>query len=37
LTENKNLKYLIDNEQMLAEQKAQMEEQALKMLQGDLE
>lgn len=32
LTENKNLQYLIDNEQALAEQKAQMEEQALKLL-----
>lgn len=32
LTENKNLEYLVDHEQELAEEKAKMEESALRLL-----
>ena len=32
LTENKNLEYLVDHEQELAEEKAKMEENALRLL-----
>ena len=37
LTENKNLEYLIDHEQELAEEKSRMEEKALRLLSQDLE
>ena len=36
-TENKNLEYLLHNEQMLAEEKAKLEEKALILLSNDLE
>ena len=36
-TENKNLEYLLQHEQMLAEEKAKLEERALFLLSNDLE
>ena len=36
-TENKNLNYLLDRESQLAEEKARYEEQALQILNDDLE